>query len=163
VLKAGDFFLSGKTGGVIAAIIPWRNGYAGVAPSHIFRYSGTPLLSIGRQKTKVAHFSTDADLAIFPVFCLCQLTELGKPKLGNAMLLNSRATFECRITDVSWSIAYLVLQPGNLPGPGDSGTPVVQHGKVVGMLLSLNMHNCRGTSMSSELINRELEGNLLRA
>jgi hypothetical protein len=89
------------------------------------------------------------------VFCHCQLTELGKPKLGNAMLLNSRTTFGCRITDVSWSIAYMALQPGNLPGPGDSGTPVVQCGKVVGMLLSLNMHNCRGILMSSELISRE--------
>ena len=161
MLKAGDFFLSGKTGGVVGAIVPWGNGNAGVAPSHVFHYSGTPHLSIGRQKTRVAYFSNDSDMAIFPVFSLCQLTDLGKPELGNAILLNSRTTFGCRITDVSWSIAFMVLQPGNLPGPGDSGTPVVQHGKVVGMLLSLNMHNCRGIMMSSELINRELKENLM--
>ncbi|MCJ7443207.1 MAG: hypothetical protein MUO26_01530 [Methanotrichaceae archaeon] len=156
MLKADDFFLSGKTGGVMAAIVPWEKGYVGVAPAHVFHFSGTPLIRIGSQLTKVAYFSNDADLAIFPLFCHCQLTEMDKPKLENAILLNARTTMGCRITDISWSIAYMALQPGNLPGPGDSGTPAMQSGKVVGMLLSLNMHNYKGILMSAELIWREL-------
>ncbi len=157
MLKAGDFFLSGNTGGVVCAFVPWGNTYAGVAPAHIFHYAGTESLRIGNQQTKVAHFSSDADLALFPVLSACKPTELGKPKFGDAALVNARSNMECRITDVSWSIAYVALQPRNLPGPGDSGTPVIQDGKVVGMLLSVNMHNWKGIVINAELIKRETQ------
>lgn len=157
MLRAGDFFLSGKTGGVVCAFVPWGKAYAGVAPAHVFHYAGTELLRIGNQQTKVAHFASGADLALFPVLCACEPTQLGKPELGNAMLVNARDSMGCRITDVSWSIAYVALQPGNLPGPGDSGTPVIQDGKVVGMLLSVNMHNWKGIVINAELIKREAQ------
>jgi hypothetical protein len=157
MLKAGDFFLSGRTGGVVCAFVPWGKAYAGVAPAHIFQYSGTEFLRIGNQQTKVAHYAAGLDLVLFPVFCACEPTLLGRPMLGNATLVNAREVMGCRITDVSWSIAYVALQPGNLPGPGDSGTPVVQDGRVVGMLLSLNLHNCKGIVINAELIKKEID------
>jgi hypothetical protein len=46
----------------------------------------------------------------------------------------------------------VVLPPGDLPGHGDSGTPLVQDEKMVGMLLSLNMHTCKGIAISAEMI-----------
>jgi hypothetical protein len=125
MLKAGDFLLAGNTGGVVAAFIPWGKAYAGVAPAHIFHYAGTDQLRIGNQQTKVARYGNGIDLAIFPVFAACEPTVLDRPKLGNAKLVNARASMGCRISDVSWSIAYVALQPGDPPGPGDSGTPVV--------------------------------------
>ena len=131
MLKAGDFFLTGKTGGVVAAFVPWRNAYAGVTPAHIFHYAGTETLRIGSQQTKVARYGNGIDMAIFPVFAPCEPTDLGKPKLGDAELVNARARMGCKISDVSWSISYVALQPGNPPGPGDSGTPVIKDGKVV--------------------------------
>jgi hypothetical protein len=155
MLKAGDFFLAGNTGGAVAAFVPWGKAYAGVAPAHIFHYARTNSLRIGSQKTKVARFGDGVDMALFPVFCACEPTKLDKPELGNAMLINARTSMGCRVTDVSWSIAYVALHPGNLPGPGDSGTPVVQDGKVVGMLLSINMHNWKGIIMNAELIKKE--------
>lgn len=155
MLKAGDFFLSGRTGGVVCAFVPWGKAYAGAAPAHVFHYSGTDVLRIGNQQTKVAHFAGDIDLALFPVMTACEPTHLEKPHFGDAMLVNARGSMGCRVTDVSWSIAYVALQPGNLPGPGDSGTPVVQDGKVVGMLLSMNMHTCKGIVMNAELIKKE--------
>jgi hypothetical protein len=33
----------------------------------------------------------------------------------------------------------------------------VQDGRVVGLLLSINMHTCRGTAVSAEMIEREIE------
>ncbi len=157
MLKAGDFFLSGRTGGVVCAFVPWRNTYAGATPAHIFQYSGTDTLRIGNQQTKVAHFARDIDLALFPVLSTCEPSQLGKPHFGDAMLVNARGSMGCRVADVSWSIAYVALQPGNLPGPGDSGTPVIQDGKVVGMLLSMNLHTCKGIVMNAELIKREAQ------
>ena len=62
-----------------------------------------------------------------------------------------------RISDTSWSVAYVVLPLGNLPGPGESGSPLIQDGKVVGLLLSLNMHTCKGIAISAEMIRREIK------
>jgi hypothetical protein len=157
MFKAGDPIIAGKSGGVIGAIVPWKKGYAGVCPAHIFHYGGTDTLRVGSQKARVAHFSVDADLALFPIIGTCKPTELAKPRFGDAILENSMRKRNCKIADVSWSIAYVILPPGDLPGPGDSGTPIIQDGKVVGMLLSMNLGTCRGIAMSSELIKREAE------
>jgi hypothetical protein len=64
--------------------------YAGVAPAHIFHYAGTDSLRIGSYQTKVARYGNDIDMAIFPVFAACEPTELAKPQLGNATLVNAR-------------------------------------------------------------------------
>ena len=71
MLKAGDFFLAGNTGGVVAAFVPWGKAFAGVAPAHIFYYAKTESLWIGNQQTKVARFGSGLDMAIFPVFAAC--------------------------------------------------------------------------------------------
>ncbi len=152
MLKSGDFFLTGKTGGVIGAVVPWGKGLAGVVPGHIFHYSGTDILTIGAQRAKVIYMPGDADLAFFPLMAAAKPTELAKPNLGEAVLENVARKISCRISDTSWSICYVVLPPGNLPGHGDSGTPLIQGGKVVGMLLSLNMHTCKGIAISAEMI-----------
>jgi hypothetical protein len=155
MLKAGDFFLAGNTGGVVAAFVPWGKAFAGVASAHIFHYAKTESLEIGNQQTKVARFGSGLDTAISPVFAACEPTHLGKAKAWRRRMVNDRARLGGCITDVSWSIAYVALQPGNPPEPGDSGTPVVQDGKVVGMLLSLSMHTWKEIMMNAELIKRE--------
>ena len=152
MIKSGDQFIAGRSGGVVGAVVPWRSAFAGVAPAHIFHAAGTHSLRVGGLACKVAYIPSDADLAFFPIMGACWPTELGKPKLGEAELKNSQRTMLCRISDTSWSIAYVVLPMGNLPGPGDSGSPLVQDGKVVGLLLSLNMHTCKGIAISAEMI-----------
>ncbi len=157
MLRAGDQFISGRSGGVAAAFYPYRGGYIGVAPAHIFRYAGTDELRIRGHLTRVLHFCPDADLAFFLVLAPCEETPLGRPRLGEAELINSARRMGCRITDASWSIVYVVLQPGNLPGPGDSGTPIFQDGVVVGMLITINLGTCRSTAISGEFIRSKLE------
>ena len=158
MIKSGDQFIAGRSGGVIGAIVPWRGAFAGVAPAHIFYAAGTRELRAGGLACKVAYIPNDADLAFFPILGACQPTELGKPHLGEAELKNSRNCMHCRISDTSWSIAYVVLPLGNLPGPGDSGSPLVQDDKVVGLLLSVNMHTWKGIAISAEMIKREVKG-----
>jgi len=46
--------------------------------------------------------------------------------------------------------------PGDLSGPGESGSPLIPDGRVVGLLLSLNMHTCKGIAISAEMIMREI-------
>jgi hypothetical protein len=157
MIKSGDQFIAGRSGGVVGAIVPWRGAYAGVAPAHIFHLAGTHNLRVGGLACKVAYIANDADLAFFPILGACLPTKLGKPELGEAELKNSQHSMLCRISDTSWSIAYVVLPPGNLPGPGDSGSPLVQDDMVVGLLLSVNMHTWKGIAISAEVIEREIQ------
>jgi hypothetical protein len=152
MIKSGDQFIAGRSGGVVGAVVPWRGAYAGVAPAHIFQHARTYSLRIGGLRCKVAYIPTEADLAFFPIIGACQPTEMAKPRPGPATLSNAMHSISCRISDASWSVAYVILPPGDLPGPGDSGSPLVQEGKVVGLFLSINMHNCRGIAVSSEMI-----------
>lgn len=156
MLRAGDQFISGRSGGVASAFYPYRGGCLGVAPAHIFRYSGTEELRIGPHRSRVVHYCSDADMAFFLVLGKCEPTRFARPRLGEAELINSARRMGCRITDASWSIAYVVLQPGNLPGPGDSGTPVFQDGAVVGMLIAINLGTCRGTVITGEFMHSKL-------
>ncbi|MDD4162994.1 MAG: hypothetical protein PHW87_11015 [Methanothrix sp.] len=156
MIKSGDQFIAGRSGGVVGAVVPWRGVYAGVAPAHIFHAAGTHNLRVGGLACKVAYIPNDADLAFFPILGACQPTDLGKPRLGEAELKNSHHSLKCRISDTSWSIAYVVLPLGHLPGLGDSGSPLIQDGKVVGLLLSVNMHTWRGIAISAEMIKREI-------
>jgi hypothetical protein len=157
MIKSGDQFIAGRSGGVVGAILPWRGAYAGVAPAHIFQHAGTYSLRVGGLLCKVAYIPAEADLAFFPILGACLPTEMGRPRPGPATLSNAMRSISCRISEASWSIAYVILPPGDLPGPGDSGSPLVQEGKVVGLLLSINMHNCRGIAVSSEMIERMAE------
>jgi hypothetical protein len=157
MIKSGDQFIAGRSGGVIGAVVPWRGCYAGVAPAHIFQAAGTLSLRVGALSCQVSYMPDDADLAFFPIKGACRPTEMGKPMLGEAELFNSRHSMRCRISDTSWSVVYVVLPPGDLPGHGDSGSPLIQDGRVVGLLLSLNMHTCKGIAISAEMIEREIK------
>ncbi len=156
MIKAGDIFTAGNTWGVVGALIPWGDGYIGVTPAHIFHYAKTKTLRFNGQKTKIVHFSDCFDLAFFSLTTGCP-TVLDKPRLGHATLENMFSKRCCRISNVNWSLVYVILQPRNAPEPGDSGTPVIQEGSVVGMLLSMSLDNYRGVVISSEAMEKELE------
>jgi hypothetical protein len=157
VIASGDQFIAGRSGGVVGAVVPWRGAFAGVAPAHIFHAAGTRNLRVGGLACTVAYIPNDADLAFFPILGACRPTLLAKPHLGEAELKNSQRSMQCRISDTSWSIAYVVLPLGSLPGPGDSGSPLIQDCRVVGLLLSVNMHNWKGIAISAEMIKREIQ------
>ncbi|MCX6677108.1 MAG: hypothetical protein NTU95_04085 [Methanothrix sp.] len=157
MIKSGDQFIAGRSGGVVGAVVPWRGAFAGVAPAHIFHAAGTYSLRVAGLACQVAYMPNDADLAFFPIIGACRPTLLAKPRLGESELKNSQRSMRCRISDTSWSIAYVVLPLGNLPGPGDSGSPLIQDGRVVGLLLSINMHNWKGIAISAEMIMREIQ------
>ena len=77
MIKSGDQFIAGRSGGVVGAIVPWHGAFAGVAPAHIFYVAGTRDLRVGNLSCKVAYIPNDADLAFFPILGACQPTEPG--------------------------------------------------------------------------------------
>ncbi len=156
MIQSGDRFIAGRSGGVVGGVIPWRGHFAGVAPAHIFHAAGTHSLRVGGLACKVSYMPSDADLAFFPIQGDCRTTLFAKPRLGEAEMKNSQRSLKCRISDTTWSIAYVVLPLGDLPGLGDSGSPLIQDGHVVGLLLSVNMHTWKGIAISAEMIMREI-------
>ena len=84
MIKSGDMFIAGRSGGVVGAVVPWRGAFAGVAPAHIFHAAGTHNLRVGGLVCTVAYMPSDADLAFFPILGACQPTLLAKPGLGEA-------------------------------------------------------------------------------
>lgn len=161
MLKAGEPFIAGRSGGIAGAFVRWGSGYAGVAPAHIFRIGETDILMIGGQRSKVAYIPEDADLAFFPVR-LCEPSRLDRPRLGEAVLENAGHKMCCKVTDVSPYIAYVMLQPRDLPGPGESGTPLIQNGFVTGILLSINLGTCKATVISADVI-RDMASRMSRS
>jgi len=156
MLKAGDLFRAGRQGGVVGAFLRGRGGCIGVSVYHIIRLAGTEDLTMGTAKAKVVADSKPFDLVYFKVPG-CEPTPLAAPRLGPARLVNARGIRDCSISEVGDLIA-IVIGHANMPGPGDSGTPLYQDQKVVGILSSINLNTGKGTAISSRVIEKGAEG-----
>jgi len=150
MMQSGDTLFSDRLSGTVAAFLPAGNGYLGVTAAHIFQYSGTGILTVGGVKSEVSTLWREYDLAYFRV-PLAKPTSMGRPEFGEATVFSQLSSRSCRISDISWSLCMIVLSPGDMPGPGESGAPVIQGGRVVGMLSSINLNTCKGTVISSQL------------
>ncbi len=82
-----------------------------------------------------------------------EITRLGTAVvMEEAFLINERHTIRCRITRAGASLLSLQFACQDMPQPGDSGSPVFQEGKVVGLLSSVMLGNCTGTAVSSDVL-----------
>ncbi|AET64717.1 hypothetical protein Mhar_1353 [Methanothrix harundinacea 6Ac] len=156
MLRAGDLFLAGRQGGVVGAFLKGRRGCIGVSVYHIMRLAGTKDLTIGTARAKVVADCKPFDLIYFKASG-CEPTVLAEPELGPARLANARRSRDCSISDVG-DLISIVLGHADLPGPGESGTPLFQDGKVVGILSSINLNAGKGTAISARAIVRGAEG-----
>ncbi len=156
MLRAGDLFSAGRQGGVVGALLRGRNGCIGVTAYHIMRLAGTRELLIGDARAKVVSDWRAFDLVYFKV-CGCEPTPLGSPRLGPARLASAIGARDCSISDVG-DLISVVIGHANLPGPGESGTPLLQDEKVVGILSSINLNSGKGTIISARVIEKGAEG-----
>ena len=127
----------------------------GVTAAHVLRLAKTDILTVGAVSTKVIHTWGPFDLAYFKV-PQCVVTPLGRPDYGEAMLESQLAVRDCRVANLG-DLSTVVFQCADLPGPGESGSPIFQDGRVIGMLSSINLNNCKGTIISSAVIEKGLK------
>ena len=120
------------------------------------RLSGTRKPAIGEARCVVVADREAFDLVYFRVPCF-EPTVLAEPQLGPARLANARRSRDCSISDAG-DLISIVLGHADLPGPGESGTPLFQDGKVVGILSSINLNAGKGTAISARAIVRGAEG-----
>ncbi|WP_231593409.1 serine protease family protein [Methanosarcina siciliae] len=99
------------------------------------------------------------DLALIelPPVCTFKITELGSAaELEQTVLVNDIHAIKCRVVNAGASLLFLGFQYYNMPAPGDSGSPILQAGKVIGIISSITLDTCMGIAISSSII-RSLE------
>jgi hypothetical protein len=156
MLRAGDLFSAGKQGGVVGAFLKSRRGCIGVTAYHIMRLGGTKDLTIGGVKGQVIGDWRAFDLVYFRTSG-CKPTPFGLPRLGPARLASAMGERECSISEVG-DLISIVIGHANMPGPGESGTPLFQEEKVVGILSSINLNSGKGTIISARVIEKGAQG-----
>jgi hypothetical protein len=156
MLRSGDIFRAGKQGGVVGAFLKGRRGCIGVTAYHIMRLAKTKNLTIGEVKEEVVADWRAFDLVYFRA-AGCEPTPLAMPRLGPGRLASALGARDCSISDVG-DLISIVIGHSEMPGPGESGTPLYQDGKVVGILSSINLNTGKRTIISARVIEKGAEG-----
>ncbi len=156
MIKSGGLFLFKGYRCVIGAVIPINGTPYIAAASHIFHKAGlgSRVQADGIEGT-VKRFLEDFDVALIelPSNCKAEMTGLGCAiVMEEACLMNETHSVPCRVIRAGISLLSLQFPCFNMPQPGDSGSPIVQEGKVVGLLSSVMLSNRTGTAVSSGVL-----------
>lgn len=156
MIKSGGLFLFKGARCVIGAVIPINGTPYIAAASHIFHEAGIgSRVQMDGIEGTVKKFLEDFDVALieFPFNCKAEITRLGSAiVLEEACLTNESHNIPCRVIRAGISLLSLQFPCFDMPQPGDSGSPIVQEGKVVGILSSVMLSNCTGTAISSGVL-----------
>ncbi len=122
--------------------------------SHIFREEGEHLIADG-MRLAVTRILKDFDLALIelPPECMVKITELGSAaELEEAFLVNDIHIIRCKVINAGASLLYLGFRCLDMPKPGDSSSPILQAGKIIGIIFSVMLNNCMGITISSSIL-----------
>ncbi|WP_292373532.1 serine protease [Methanosarcina sp. UBA411] len=154
MIKSGGSFFRNGTRCTIGAVILLKGLPYMVTVSHLFQGEGDHL-TVDGIKFAVTRILKDYDLALIeiPPDSPVEITEFGVPAvLEQAELINETHVIQCRIVNSGASLVYLSFPCLNMPEPGDSGSPILQGGKVIGLMSSVTLNNCMGTAISSNIL-----------
>ncbi len=154
MIKSGSFFFYKGMRCIIGAVILFNGVPYIVAASHIFHGEGDRVTVDGREFT-VKRLFKNFDLALIeiPPDCTFETTKFGSAiVLENASLVNDTHVIACRVINAGNSLLYLSFPAFDMPHPGDSGSPILQAGNVIGLLSSITLNNCTGTAISSNIL-----------
>ncbi len=146
IKSGGSFFYKGRRF-TIGAVISFKGLPYMVTVSHIFREEGDHL-TVDGMKVAVTRILKDFDLALIelPPACTFEITEFGSAaELEQATLVvNDTHVIRCRVVTAGASLLFLGFQCSDMPEPGDSGSPILQAGKVIGIISSITLDTCMG-------------------
>lgn len=159
MIKSGGFFFYKGKRCIIGAVISSKGLHYMVTASHIFHEAGAHM-KVNGIEVVVKSILKDFDLALIelPPDCVAEITKFGSAVvLDDALLANDAHIITCRVIGAGVSLLYLRFPCCDLPQPGDSGSPILQAGNVIGLISSVNLSNCMGTAISSDIL-RNLGG-----
>lgn len=156
MIKSGGSFIFKGSRCAIGAVISINGTPHIAAASHIFQNTGQRVQVEGGSGI-VKRFLNDFDIALIelPRNCPAELTSFGSAEvMEDALLVNELHSIRCRVTRPGSSLLSLQFPCSDMPQPGDSGSPILQEGRVVGLLSSVMFGNCTGTAISSDVLRR---------
>jgi hypothetical protein len=154
MIKSGGSFFHGGYRCVIGAVLSIRGRQYIATASHIFHRAGT-CVEVEGMKGMVRRFIEDYDVALIevPSTVTAEVTEIGSAAImDDALMVNENHSIPCRVTRAGVSLLSLQFPCSDMPQPGDSGSPIMHEGKVVGLLSSVMFGNCTGTAVSSDVL-----------
>lgn len=155
-IAAGGKFECNKKGGVIGAIIRHRNKTCVLTAYHILKVGNCVLgdvVRLNHYRGRLVEIIWDRDLAVIEIKAPpseINYSDIGKPEIGPAYSLNGTKRINCNIMTVGKTFHYLSFPFMDLPLPGDSGSPIIQEHKVVGILASIFYNNATAIAVSIE-------------
>jgi hypothetical protein len=155
IKSGGSFFFKGMRC-VVGAVVLINGKRYGAVASHIFHGTGVgSRVQVDGVEGIVSRFLKDFDIALIelPPGCAAEITKLGSAAImEDAQLVNEQHSIPCRVIRAGASLHSLLFPCSDMPQPGDSGSPILQEGRVIGILSSVMLSNCTGTAISSEVL-----------
>ncbi len=155
-ITAGGKIECNQKDGVIGVVIKYNDKNCVLTAYHILRVGNCALDDIVRLNGftgRVVEIIWDYDLAVIEINAPeseINFSEIGKPEIGPAYSLNDKKQIPCNIMTVGKTFHYLSFPFSSLPLPGDSGSPIIREGKVVGILASIFYNNATAIAVSIE-------------
>ncbi len=159
MIAAGGKIVCNKKDGVIGAIIKNFDKYCVLTAYHILKVGKCDLGStvhLNSYTGKVIEIIWDYDLAVIEVDAPeeeIEISDIDAPEIGPAYSLNGTKRINCNVMTTGKVYHYLSFPMGDMPLPGDSGSPIIQGDKVVGILASIFYNNATGIAVSIEDFN----------
>jgi hypothetical protein len=160
MITEGCLVQSKEIRGTIGAVITYHERVCAITAGHVIRYGngevGTKVV-VGGYESTVAQLLNDYDLALIDVPREhAKLSSIGQARFGPAELITYERRIKCRVVDSGRNLNRFAFPCADMPLPGDSGAPIVQEGKVIGLLSSILYNNCTGLGISSEVFGNPL-------
>ncbi len=155
MITEGCAVTSKEIRGTIGAIISHNGRICALTAGHVIRYGngavGSRVSIDGHTSTVIGVFN-EYDLALIAVPREhAKLSAIGRAHFGPAELVTCDRHIACRVIDTGRTLNRFAFPCGNMPLPGDSGSPIMQDGEVVALLSSILYNNCTGLGISSEV------------
>jgi hypothetical protein len=153
-LSAGGKLVCNNKEGIIGAVIKYKEKNCILTAYHILKVGKCKKgdsVRVGRFEGCLIEILIDFDLAVIEINApqsVLEFSQIGKPEIGPAYALKGEIKNPCNVMTTGKTYHYLSFSFLTLPLPGDSGSPIIQDGKVVGILASVFYTNANAIAIS---------------
>lgn len=162
-ISAGGTLICNDKEGIIGAVIKYKGKTCVLTAYHILKVGNCKLgdkINFNGTDGFVLEILIDRDLAVIELNDSkknIEFSDIGKPEIGQAYALKGDFKNPCNVMTIGKTYHYLSFPFKTLPLPGDSGSPIIQNGKVIGILASVFHTNANGIAISLDFIKNEMD------
>jgi hypothetical protein len=153
-LVAGGRVICNEKHAVIGCIVRYKDKNCILTVYHLMKVGNCNVgdkVILNGYKGRIIGTQWDYDLAIIETnapSAALEFSKLGSAKIGSAYALRDGVKNPCQVLTVGKTFHYLSFAPRSIPLPGDSGSPIIQDSKIVGILASIFYNNATGIAIS---------------